>query len=90
MIDMKPQNTTKVDIVDLDQSETYPEEKVLHKDGLCGYLYHPGELHGDQKRWNTDFIWSKNTYKLDRIVEEPDNCVLHYLQVGSDRAFVHK
>ena len=53
-----------------------------------GYLYQSGEQHGDQKRRATDPIWSKNTYRLDRIVQEPGNCVLYYLQDGPDRAFV--
>ena len=35
----------------------------------------------------TDFIWSKNTYRLDRIVQDPGNRVL---QDGSDRAFVRE
>ena len=33
-------------------------------------------------------IWSRNAYRLDRIVKEPDNCVLYYLQDGPDRAFL--
>ena len=37
-----------------------------------------------------DFIWSKNTYRLDRIVLEPGNRVLGYLQAGTDRAFVRE
>ena len=37
-----------------------------------------------------DFIWSKNTYRLDRIVLEPGNRVLGYLQDGPDRAFVRE
>ena len=52
------------------------------------YLYQPGEQHGDQKRRPTDLIWSKNTYRLDRIVRDPANRVLYYLQDGPDRAFV--
>ena len=30
----------------------------------------------------------KKTYRLDRIVQEPRNCVLYYLQDGLDGAFV--
>ena len=52
------------------------------------YLCQPGEQHGDQKRGATDLIWSKNTYQLDRIVQDPGNRVLNYLQDGSDRVFV--
>ena len=86
---MKPQDAIKTDIVDLDQSETYPEN-ILPENVLCRYLYHPDEQYVDQKRWNTNFIWSKNTYKLDRIVEKAGDCVLYFLQIESDRAFVCK
>ena len=41
--------------------------------------------HGNKKRQVTDFIWSKNMYRLDRTVEDPDHCVLYYLQGGPDR-----
>ena len=37
------------------------------------------------KKRATDFIWSKNTYRLDRVVKESGDCVLYYLQ---DRALV--
>ena len=43
-----------------------------------------------KKRRVTDFIWSKNTYRLDAIVQEPGNRILYYLQDGSDRAFVRE
>ena len=88
IIDMKPKDVIKLDPIPLDKK--YPEETILPKDGLYRYLYQPGEQHGDQKRRATDLIWSKNTYRLDRIVQDPDNCVLHYLQHGSDRAFVRE
>ena len=88
MIDMKPKDTIKLDTVPLDK--TYQKETVLHRDGLYRYPYQPGEQHGDQKRRTTDLIWSKNTYRLDRIVEDPGNRVLYYLQDGPDRAFVRE
>ena len=52
------------------------------------YIYQPDEQRGDQKRWATDLTWSKNVYRLDRIVKQPGNCVLYYLQDRPDRAFV--
>ena len=88
MIGMKPKDAIKVDTVALDKK--HPEETVLPKDGLYRYLYEAGEQHGDQKRRATDLIWSKNTYRLDRIVQEPGNRVLYYLQDGPERAFVHE
>ena len=88
MTGMKPKDAIKLDTVPLDK--TYPEETVLPEDGLCRYLYQPGKQHEDQKRWTRDFIWSKNKYRLDRIVQEPGNRMLYYLQDVPDRAFVHK
>ena len=32
----------------------------------------------------------KNSYRLDRIVQEPGNRVVYYLQNGPDRVFVHE
>ena len=86
MVGMKPKGAIKLDPIPLDKK--YPEENVLPEDGLYRYLYQPSKQHGDQKRRTTDLIWSKNTYQLDRIVQDSDNRVLHYLQDGSDRAFV--
>ena len=43
-----------------------------------------------KKRRATDFIWSKFTYLLDRIVQEPGDCVRYYLQDVLDWAFVRK
>ena len=77
MIGMKPKDAIKLDIVPLDK--TYPEETTLPEDGLYRYLYQPGEQHGDEKRRATDLIWSKSTYRLDRVVQDPGNCVLYYL-----------
>ena len=88
MIGMKPKDAVKLGNVPLDK--TYPEETVLPEDGLYRYLYQPGEQYGDQKRRATDLIWSKNTCRLDRIVQDPGNCVLYYLQDGPDRAFVRE
>ena len=67
-------NAVKLDTVPLDKK--YPEESVLPVDGLYRDLYQPDEQHGDQKRRATDLIWSKNTYLLDRIVQDPGNHVL--------------
>ena len=35
-----------------------------------------------------DFIWSKNTYRLGRIIEKPGNRVLYHMKDGADRVFV--
>ena len=87
MIDMKPMDVIKLDTIRLHK---YSEETTLPEDGLYRYLYQPGEQHGDQKRRATDLIWSKNTYRLDQIVQDPGNYILYYLQDGPDRAFVRE
>ena len=83
MIDIKSKDAIKLDTVKLDK--TYPQENVLPEDGLYRYLYQPGKQHGDQNKRTIDFIWSKNTYRLGRIVQESGNRVLYYLQDGPDR-----
>ena len=90
MIDMKPKDAIKLSNVELVKSEEFADEKALPEDGLYRYFYQPGEQHGDQKRRATDFVWSKNTYRLDRIVQEPSNRILYYLQSGPERAFVRE
>ena len=71
---LKPNNAIKLDIVPLDK--TYAEETVLLQNGLYRYLYQPNKQHGNEKRRVTDLIWSKNTYRLDQIVQQPENRVL--------------
>ena len=88
IIDMKPKDVIKLDTIPLDKK--YPEETILPKDGLYRYLYQPGEQHGDQKRRATDLIWSKNIYRLDQIVQDPENRVLYYLQDRPDRTFMRE
>ena len=85
MIGMKPEDAIKLDTIAPDK--TCPEETVLPEHELNRYLYQPGEEHGDQKKQATHFIWSTNSYRLDRIVQKPGNCVLHYLQ-GSPIGFL--
>ena len=88
MIDMKPKDAIKLSNVELVKSEEFADEKPLPEDGLYRYFYQPGEQHGDQKRRATDFAWSKNTYRLDRIDQEPGNRILYYLQGGPVRLYV--
>ena len=88
MTSMKPKDAIKLDTVPLNKIN--PKETVLPEDGLYRYLYQPGEQHGDQKRRATDLTWSKNTYRIDQIVQDPSNLVFYYLQGGTDRAFVRE
>ena len=73
MIGMKPKDTIKVKEVPLVAQESYPPEEVLPEDGLYRYLLQPGEEHDDQRCRATDRIWSKGTYRLGEIVENPGN-----------------
>ena len=48
------------------------------------------QQHRDQKIQAADFISSKNTYWLDRILQESGIRILYYFQDGLDKAFVHE
>ena len=88
MIGMKPKDAIKLDEVPLVHRESYSPEEVLPKYGLYRYLLQPREEHDDQRHRATDSIWSKGTYRLREIVENPGNCVMYYLRDGPERAFV--
>ena len=88
MIGMKPKDTILLDEVPLVNREAYPPEDTLPEDGLYRYLLQPSEEHDNQRCRATDRIWSKGTYRLREIVENPGNHVMYYLLNGPDRAFV--
>ena len=88
MIGMKPKNAIKLDEVPLVNQESYPPEEVLPEDGLYRYLLQPGEEHDDQRCRATDKIWSKASYRLREITENPGNRVMYYLLDRPERAFV--
>ena len=88
MIGLKPNDAIKLDKVLLVKQEAYPPEEVLPEDGLYRYLLQPGEEHHDQRHRATDRIWSKGTYRLREVVENPGNRVMYYLLNGPERAFV--
>ena len=90
MIDMKPKDAIKLSNVELVKSEEFADEKPLRENGLYRYFYQPAEQHGDQKQRATDFVWIENTYQLDRIVQEPGNRILYYLQGGPEKALVRE
>ena len=89
MLGMTPAKAVRLTSVEL-KVKPYPEEKVLPEDGLYRYLYQPGELEGGDRRRATDKIWSRNTFRLDRIVENLGQRVLYYLTDGPKRAFVRE
>ena len=88
MIGMKPKDAIKLKEVHLVKQENYPPEEVLPEDRLYRYLLQPGEEHDDQRCRATDRMWSKGTYRLREIVENPGNRVKYYLLNGPERAFV--
>ena len=76
MIGMKPKDAIKLKEVPLVAQESYPPEEVLPEDGLYRYLLQPGEEHDDQQHRATDRIWSKASYRLREIAENPGNRVM--------------
>ena len=90
MIGIKPKDEIKLDGVLLVNRESYPPEEVPPEDGLYRYLLQPGEEQDDQRCRATDRIWSKGTYRLREIAENPGNRVMYYLLDGPERAFVSK
>ena len=60
----------------------------MPEDGLYHYLLQPSEEHDDQHRRATDRVWSKGTYRLREIVENPGNCVMYHLLDRPEQAFV--
>ena len=84
MIGMKPKDVIKLNEVALVDRESYPPEEVLPEDGLYQYLLQPN----DQRCRATDRVWSKGTYRLRKVIENPGNHVMYYLRDGPERAFV--
>ena len=79
MTGMKPKDAIVLDQVPLVNREAYPPEEVLPEDGLYRYLLQPGEEHDDKRCRATDRIWSKGTYRLRKVMENPVNHVMYYL-----------
>ena len=85
MIGMNPKDAIKLDTIPLDNPYTEETVKMAYTDIFIN-LVNNIEIKKDEP----DFIWGKNTFRLDRIVEEPGNCVLYFLQDGPDRVFVRE
>ena len=88
IIDMKPKDTIKLDIVEQDRCETCPEENVLLEDGL--YIISLSAwwtIWRSKKEELLALFWVK-IHRLDKIVNELVNCVLYYQQDGPDRSFL--
>ena len=76
---MKPKDAIVLDQVPLVKRKAYPPEGVLPEDGLYRYLLQPSEEHDDQRCRAMDRIWSKGTYRLREVMENPGNHVMYYL-----------
>ena len=87
MLGMTPAKAIKLESVEL-KIKPYEAEDPAPTDGLYRYLLEPGEENSDAKRRATDNNWSRKTFRLDRIVENPGQRVLYYLTDGPQRAFV--
>ena len=83
MTGMKPKDAIK-----LNQVPLVNREDKLPEDGLYHYLLQPSQEHDDQRCRVMDRIWSKKTYRLRKIVEDPGNHVIYYLKNGPEREFV--
>ena len=84
IIGMKPKDAIKLNEVPLVAQESYPPEDTLPEDGLYRYLLQPGEEHDDQQCRAAGRIWSKGTYRLREIMENPGNRVMYYLSDGPE------
>ena len=84
MIGMKPKDAIKLNEVLLVARESYPPEEVLPEDGLYRYLLQPSEEHDDQRHRAANRVWSKRTYRLREIMENPGNRVMYYLKDGPE------
>ena len=71
MIGVKPKDAIKLNQVPLVNRENYPPEDTSPEDGLYRYLLQSSEEHNDQCKRAMDRIWSKKTYRLREIVEDP-------------------
>ena len=86
---MTPTKAIKSENVEL-KIKPYEPENIAPVDGLYRYLLEPGEENQDTKRRATDNNWSRKTFRLDRIIENPGQRVLYYLVNGTERAFVRE
>ena len=87
---MKPVDAIKLKEIKLVNKFKYLPEQKLPEDGLYRYLLQPGEEHNDQRKRATDTIWSKGDFRLKKVVVEPDNRIMYYLQDGPERVFVRE
>ena len=90
MTGLKPEDAIKMAAIKIVHKQGFPKEKLLPESGLYRYLLQPGEEQADQRRRVTDFRWSKKEYRLSKIVEDPGNRVLYYLEDGPEHGLVRE
>ena len=89
MLGMTPAKAVKLGNVNL-KVKPYPRGEVAREGGLYRYLYKPGKPEDDNRRRATDMIWSWDTFRIDRIVENPGHRVIYHLADGPQKAFVRE
>ena len=88
LIGMKPKDAVKLKDVTIIRQKRYPLEEKLSENGLYRYLLLPGEEHEDRIKRATDNVWSRKTFRLSKIVQQPNNRIMYYLLDGPNRSFV--
>jgi hypothetical protein len=89
-IGMTPAQAFKLDKIIPKKPRKYRKEKIMPTTGLYRYLLKPGEEHGDSRRRATDNFWSRKTYRLSTIAEDPGQRVIYHLEDGPERPFVRE
>ena len=88
MIDMKPKDAIKLKDMTIIRREKYLAEEKLPENGMYRYLLLPSEENEDKRKRATDNVWSRKTFRLNKIVEKTGNRVMYYLSDGPERTFV--
>ena len=68
---LAPATAIKQNVVKL--KHKYPAEDILPEDGLYRYLYQPRKQLRDQRQRATDLNESKDTFRFDKVVQDPQN-----------------
>ena len=97
-VGITPAKAIKLETVDL-KVKPYGKEEAAPTNGLYRYLLEPGEENSHNKRRATDNIWSRKTFRLNRIIRNKGQRVLYYLAPsgaadgnawGPERVFIRK
>ena len=90
MIGMKPKDAIKLDAVLLDWTKNIQKKPYYPKMACIDIFMSLANNMVTKKDDQQTLFEVKKTYGLDRIVKEPGNCVLYYLQDGPDSSFVRE